>query len=136
MIQHGNIEASKVKKLGDCRVQQKFFNIRRRGLAFCDLYYICGAIARRQLNNAKPVAVGLETQCFGIYGNTAAILVQIRQVAFVKSDGQFAARLITRCALHAKGGQKCKHSIVAVMPFHNCNLHPTALSWPKMDIAQ
>src|SRR6056297_29187 len=60
MIHRGNVESAKVEQFQDIRIGQKPFEVRRPGLALCHMDQMCVAIPARKLDDAQPVAMGVQ----------------------------------------------------------------------------
>src|SRR4029077_18193737 len=88
LVQHGEIEAGEMKNFEDRPVGEKLGEIGRLARARRDLDHIGGAIARRELHHAEPIAVHIESHGLGIdCYRTAAVARQIGQIAAMQTDG-------------------------------------------------
>jgi hypothetical protein len=61
-----------------------------------DLDQMADAIAGRQLHQAEPVAMGIETHGFGVDGHRGAEIEAFRQIALMQMNGQDAPPLASR----------------------------------------
>ena len=87
VVEDGDVEAGVVEDLGERRVGEERRQDRRLGLAGRDLDDVGVAVAARQLDEAKPVAMGVEPQRFGVDRDGARVADVGGEVALVKSDG-------------------------------------------------
>jgi len=102
VVERGEIEAREVEDLDDGRIAQQFFQVRRVVLAARDLDHVGGAVARRHLHHAQPVAVRIEAHGLGVDRRRTGVArkVLVRQVATVQADGHDVSassnRLVTQ----------------------------------------
>src|SRR5512132_2882917 len=81
-----------MKDLEDRPVGEKLAQIGSLVRACRDLNHVGGAIARRDLHHAQPIAVQIKAHGFGVDGDrTAAVAREIGQVAAVQADGHDGA---------------------------------------------
>jgi hypothetical protein len=57
-----------------------------------ELHESGAAIALGKLNQAEPVAIGVETERFGVDGNGAATKMAARQIALIELDVRVLAQ--------------------------------------------
>ena len=100
-----DIEPAEMEQFQDCRVGQNCAQVRRVGLAACDLHQMAGAVAGRQLHQAKTIPRGIEAHGLRIDRDRSAEAQSVGEVAFVQMD--------FRCHRH------CRQSL-----FHRSRLGP------------
>lgn len=81
------VETLRLENLNDVRIAQEFLQVGRILLALRDLHDIRGAVAIRQLHDAKPVAVRIETHGLGIDRRRMGVAAEVRQIAAMQADG-------------------------------------------------
>ena len=86
--QHAHIEAGEVEDLEDARVRQQGLQARRRPVLAVELDEMGGVVAGRELDQAQPVAAGLEPQRLRVDGNRPGEGHVCRQVVLVQLDGR------------------------------------------------
>ena len=69
MLQNRNVETAEVKELQDLRISDQGCQARCHDRAARDLDEMGVAVAGRELDQAKPVAMRIETHRFGIDGH-------------------------------------------------------------------
>ena len=95
VAQGGDIKARIVENFGDLGVGEQLDQIGRLAGILGNLDHIGTAIAGRQLDHAKAVAMGVQAHGFGVDGHfTPVIIGQVGQVATVQSDSHERSRKI------------------------------------------
>ncbi len=82
-----DVEAGEVKNLGDGLVGEKRLEIRRAVAALGELDQVTDSVAGGKLDQAEPVAAGLEAHGFRIDGDGSAEINAFGQIALVEFDG-------------------------------------------------
>src|SRR5690606_23264754 len=87
LVEHRDVEAAVVEELGDLPVLQQRDQVRRPLLAGVDLDHVGGAVTRRDLHDAEPVARGGEAHRLAVDRDRVDIVVRpIRQVVLVEAN--------------------------------------------------
>jgi hypothetical protein len=76
-----------MEDLGDLRIGQQRFQMRRVRVPLRDLNHIGAAVAVRQLHHAKPVAMRIEAHGLGIDRHRVGVAGEVGQVATVQAYG-------------------------------------------------
>ena len=85
---HADVEAREVEDLQDLRIGHQLLEVRRRNVVRRNLHHVGRAVARRELHDAEPVALGVEPHRFGVDRNSGAgVARQIGQIATVQANG-------------------------------------------------
>jgi hypothetical protein len=87
MLENSDIESPKVENLKNLRIGQKLPQIWSVVAAFLELYEMRVSIARGQLHNAKPVAMGVQSEGFGVDRHCAAKIKVRRQIVLIDGYG-------------------------------------------------
>ena len=93
--QHGDVETAEMEYLALRAVAQQFLQVGRSFLALFDLNHIGGAVARRQLHDAQPVAGRFQAERFRVDGDIPFIAVEAGKVVLVNPYGQGWLRIGT-----------------------------------------
>src|SRR5262249_6859641 len=92
-LQHTEIEAGEMKDLENRSVGEKFGQIGRCARGCRDLHHVGGAIARRQLHDAQPIADRIEPHGFGVDRHRgAAVVREAGQIAAMQADSHDGSR--------------------------------------------
>src|SRR5262249_21897794 len=87
------IETGKVKDLENRPVGEKFGQVRRGARAGRDLHHVGGAVARRHLHHAQPIADRIEPHGFGVdRRRAAAVAREVGQIAAMQADSHDGSR--------------------------------------------
>ncbi|GAB6853747.1 hypothetical protein JCM15831A_07710 [Asaia astilbis] len=92
MLEKGHVEPCKMHQLDDVLIGEEGFEVRAVLIAtterfWTDLDKMRFAVARRELYEAKTVAVGIEAHGFGIDSNDRTQIEIIGEVSIVEMDG-------------------------------------------------
>src|SRR5262249_33653813 len=92
-LQHTEIEAGEMKDLENRPVGEKLGQIRRCARACRDLHHVGGAVARRQLHHAQPIADRIKPHRFGVDRHgVAAVAREVGQIAAMQADSHDGPR--------------------------------------------
>ena len=86
MEQNGYVEAAEVKELEREFVGEQGSKARCRRLSARDLDEMGVTVASRELHEAKPVSVRIETHCFAVDGHDRPEVEPLRKIAFMQRD--------------------------------------------------
>ena len=96
-----HIETREMEELVPGRIGEKPLQVRRAALAGGDLNHIRRAVARRQLDDAQPVAMRLQAEGFGVDRNRVRGLIggklrrrEVGQVTAMKANGHGASSVL------------------------------------------
>ena len=76
-----------MEDLQDRLVGEELLQIRRLFLPGGDLHHVGGAVAGRELHDAEPVAVRVETHGLGVDRHRALVGAEVGQIAAMQADG-------------------------------------------------
>src|SRR5262245_59489770 len=92
-LQHPEIETGKMKDLENRPVGEKLGQVRRGARACRDLHHVGGAVARRHLHHAQPIADRIEPHGFGVDRHSAAAVArEVGQIAAMQADSHECSR--------------------------------------------
>src|SRR5882757_1300125 len=87
VVERREVEARKVKYLGDRGIGQQRLQVWRVARALCDLNDIGAAVAVRHLHHAEPVAMRMQAHGLGVDRYRVGVARNIGQVAAMQADG-------------------------------------------------